>query len=69
MLEELVVQLIAESMGLTVGPDIDKCHRYGRTGNSRPRPVIIRFTKIATGIWSYRMQKDSGKVTAPEMCK
>ena len=46
--EELVVQLIAESMGLTVGPDIDTCHLYGRTGSSRLRPVIIRFTKIST---------------------
>ena len=47
--EELVMKLITENMGLTLtGAPIDKCHRFGRTGNMRPRPIIIRFVKIST---------------------
>ena len=38
----------AENMGLTLtGASIDKCHRFGRTGNMRLRPIIIRFVKIS----------------------
>ena len=45
-----VTNFFTEKMHLppTISKDIDKSHRYGRSLHGKPRPVIVRFTKIST---------------------
>ena len=44
-----VQKLFRENLGLDITTaDMDKCHRYGRAVDNRPRPVIVRFVKMST---------------------
>ena len=46
----LVTNFFTKKMHLppAIAEDIDKVHRYGRSMHGRPRPIIVRFTKISS---------------------
>ena len=43
------VHLMADTMKLPISKkDIDKCHRFGRSVNNRPKPIIVRCIMHST---------------------